>query len=130
MTFAELPLKGSYIITPKLFSDNRGWFMRTFCKDEFMSIGHEKEWVQMNHSFTQKQGTIRGMHYQKAPFEEVKLVRCTAGVVFDVIVDLRPESDTYLQWHGVELSAENKRMLYIPEGFAHGFQTLSDNAEL
>ena len=89
-----------------------------------------KEWVQMNHSFTNKKGTIRGMHFQLPPFSEIKMVRCIAGAVYDVIIDLRKDSATFLQWFGVELSAENKKMIYIPAGFAHGFQALTDDCEL
>lgn len=110
--------------------DNRGWFMRSFCKKEFEAIGHTKEWVQMNHSYTSKKGTIRGMHQQIAPYAEIKLVRCIAGSVYDVVIDVRKDSPTYLQWFGCELSATNKQMIYIPEGFAHGFQTLTDDVEL
>lgn len=112
------------------FTDERGWFARYYCKEEFREIGHSKEWVQMNHSFSSKQGTIRGMHFQKEPFGEIKLVRCIAGTVFDVIIDLRKNSPTFLHWFGTELSAQNKRSLYIPEGFAHGFQCLSERCEL
>ena len=112
------------------FSDERGWFARYYCKNEFGEIGHTKEWLQMNHSVSYKKGTIRGMHYQRPPYAEIKLVRCIAGIVFDVLVDLRKDSETFLQWFGVELSAENKTMVYIPEGFAHGFQCLSDHCEL
>jgi len=130
MKFTPTAFKGSFIIDLDLFEDERGWFARTFCKKEFEQIGHTKEWVQLNHSFTKQKGTIRGMHYQIFPFTEIKLVRCISGKVFDVIIDLRKDSATFLQWTGVELSAENKKMLYIPEGFAHGFQTLSDNCEL
>ena len=130
MTFKETILKGSFVIDLTPFQDKRGWFARTFCKDEFATIGHTKEWVQMNHSFTKQQGTIRGMHYQLPPFSEIKLVRCIAGAVFDVIVDIRKNSPTFLQWFGIELSANNKKMIYIPKGFAHGFQTLTDDAEL
>lgn len=131
MKFEETILKGSYVIELDLFQDNRGWFMRTFSKDIFSKqIGFTKEWVQMNHSFTKAKGAIRGMHFQLHPFSEIKLVRCIAGEVFDVIIDLRKESATFLQWYGMKLSAENKKMIFIPEGFAHGFQTLSDNAEL
>ena len=131
MKFNPTPLKGSYIIELLPIGDSRGWFARTFSKDVFeKEIGHTKDWVQMNHSFTSVKGTIRGMHYQLSPFSEIKLVRCIAGEVFDVIVDLRKNSSTYLQWYGTVLSAENKKMMYIPEGFAHGFQTLSQNAEL
>ena len=129
MTFNETILKGSYLIDINAFSDDRGWFARTYCKNEFKKIGHEKEWVQLNHSYTKQKGTIRGMHFQ-SPFKEIKLVRCVSGSVFDVIVDIRKDSPTFLKWFGVELSAANKKMLYIPEGFAHGFQTLSDDVEL
>lgn len=130
MIFTPAPLAGSYIIDLTPFSDSRGWFARTYCKNEFIEIGHTKEWVQLNHSFTVKAGTLRGMHYQLHPFEEIKMVRCIAGAVFDVIVDLRKGSGTFLKWFGVELSSKNKKMMYIPEGFAHGFQTLTDDAEL
>jgi dTDP-4-dehydrorhamnose 3,5-epimerase len=130
MIFTETSLKNSFIIDIKPFEDDRGWFVRTFCKNEFSKINHTKDWVQLNHSFTTKKGTIRGMHYQLPPFSEIKLVRCVAGVVFDVIIDIRKNSPTFLQWVGVELSAENRKMIYIPEGFAHGFQTLTDNCEL
>lgn len=130
MTFTETILKGSYVIEPIPWGDNRGWFTRTYCKREFAQIGHNSEWVQMNHSFSSKQGTIRGMHYQKHPHSEIKMVRCIAGAVIDVIVDLRNDSETFLMNFSVELSAENKKMIYIPAGFAHGFQTLTNNAEL
>ena len=130
MIFTETALKGSYIISLEPYSDERGWFARTFCKKEFEAIGHHKEWVQMNHSFTTDKGTVRGMHFQLPPFSEIKMVRCVAGAVLDVIVDIREGSPTFLQWTGVELSAANKKMIYIPEGFAHGFQTLEENSEL
>jgi dTDP-4-dehydrorhamnose 3,5-epimerase len=130
MTFHQTPLKGAYVVDLTPFQDKRGWFARYYCKDEFSAIGHTAEWVQLNHSFTAQQGSLRGMHYQLPPFRETKLVRCIAGAVFDVAVDLREDSPTRLQWFGVELSAENRRMIYIPEGFAHGFQTLTDNCEL
>ena len=130
MTFNETLLKGSYVIELNAFTDDRGWFARTYCKNEFAAIGHTAEWVQMNHSFTKDKGAIRGMHYQLPPFSEIKMVRCIAGAVNDVIIDLRKNSPTFLQWFGVELSAQNKKMLYIPEGFAHGFQTLQNDCEL
>ena len=130
MTFTPTLLSGSYIIDPEVFSDDRGWFARFYCKNEFKEIGHEKEWVQLNHSVTNKKGTIRGMHFQMEPFREIKMVKCIAGAVYDVIIDLRKDSETFLKWTGVELSAGNKRMLYIPEGFAHGFQCLQDHCEL
>ena len=130
MIFTPAPLPGSYIIDLTPFSDSRGWFARTYCKNEFTEIGHTKEWVQINHSFTTTAGALRGMHYQLPPFKEIKLVRCIAGAVYDVIVDLRENSATFLKWFGAELSAKNKKMMYIPEGFAHGFQTLTADAEL
>lgn len=130
MNFTETKLKGSYVVDLKPFKDERGWFARTYCEQEFQQIGHTKNWVQLNHSFTKQKGSIRGMHFQMPPFAEIKMVRCIAGAVFDVIVDIRKNSPTFLQWFGVELSAANKKMIYIPEGFAHGFQTLTDDAEL
>jgi len=130
MIFTATPLAGSYIIDLKPHADERGWFARYYCKEEFKKIGHAKEWVQMNHSVSYKKGTIRGMHFQIQPYKEIKMVRCIAGSVFDVIIDLRKNSATYLKWVGVELSAENKKMLYIPEGFAHGFQCLAEDCEL
>ncbi|MEI6947700.1 dTDP-4-dehydrorhamnose 3,5-epimerase [Paraflavisolibacter sp. H34] len=130
MIFTPTPLAGGYEITLTPFSDSRGWFARFFCRQEFEQIGHSKEWMQMNHSFTSARGAVRGMHFQYPPFREVKLVRCISGAVFDVMVDLRQDSPSYLQWYGAELSAERRNMLYIPEGFAHGFQTLTENCEL
>lgn len=130
MIFSATTLPGSYVIELATVGDQRGWFARTFCKKEFAQIGHQKEWVQMNHSYTALKGTLRGMHYQKPPCGEIKMVRCIAGAVYDVMVDLRKDSATYLHWFGTEISAVNKKMVYIPEGFAHGFQTLSDDAEL
>jgi dTDP-4-dehydrorhamnose 3,5-epimerase len=130
MIFNQAFLKGSYVIELEPFTDERGWFARTFCKEEFNKIGHQKEWVQLNHSFSKLKGSVRGMHYQLPPSGEIKLVRCIAGAVYDVIIDLRKASPTFLHYFGVELSAENKKMIYVPEGFAHGFQTLSDDSEL
>lgn len=130
MIFSELPLKGVYEISLQVFGDDRGWFGRTYCKNEFAKHGLIQEWVQMNHSFTAKKGTIRGMHFQYPPHGEIKMVRCIAGEVFDVVVDLRASSPTFLQYTSVVLSAAKRNMIYIPKGFAHGFQTLSDNAEL
>lgn len=130
MTFEETKLKGAYIISLNMLSDDRGLFARTFCKKEFKQIKHTKEFVQMNHSWNIHKGTIRGMHYQIPPFQEVKLIRCIKGKAFDVIVDLREYSPTFLQHITVELSAENKKMIYVPENFAHGFQTLEDDTEL
>lgn len=130
MIFTETPLKGSYIIEVTPFQDERGWFGRTYCEREFKSIGISPSWVQINQSYSTHKGTLRGMHYQLPPFEEMKLVRCIGGKVFDVIIDLRKNSNTFLKWFGIELSAENKKMIFIPEGFAHGFQTLTDHCEL
>ena len=130
MIFTETSLKGSYTIELQPKGDERGWFVRTYCKNEFSQIGHTKEWLQLNHSFTQQKGTVRGMHYQLPPFDEIKLVRCISGAVYDVIIDVRKDSPTFLKNFGVELSAINKKMIYIPAGFAHGFQTLTDDCEL
>jgi len=130
MIFTPTPFMGSYEITLEPRIDGRGWFARFFCKAEFAAIGHDQEWVQMNHSFTTETGTLRGMHFQHPPFTEIKLVRCIAGSVFDVIIDLRKDSPTFLKWYGTELSAQNKKMLYIAAGFAHGFQTLTNDCEL
>jgi len=130
MKFTETPLAGSYIVDLTPFLDDRGWFARTYCQEEFAQIGHDKEWVQLNHSVTYKKGSIRGMHFQLPPFSEIKMLRCIAGSVYDVIIDIRSGSPTFLKWFGTELSASNKKMLYIPAGFAHGFQALADNCEL
>jgi dTDP-4-dehydrorhamnose 3,5-epimerase len=130
MIFTPTPLPGSFEIQITPVKDERGWFARTYCANEFKKIGHSGEWVQMNHSHTSMKGTVRGMHYQLPPFKEIKLVRCIRGSVYDVIVDIRRGSPTFLTWHGIVLSEEKMNMLYIPAGFAHGFQTLSDNCEL
>ena len=130
MTFAETPIVGAFLITPAPRRDDRGWFVRTFDRSAFIDKGLCGNWVQMNHSMTAKTGSIRGLHFQNVPAAEIKLVRCVAGRVFDVLVDLRPDSPTRWQWFGVELSAKNQQMLYIPEGCAHGFQTLTPNCEL
>ena len=130
MIFNPTSLAGSYLIEPNIFSDDRGWFARFYCKDEFKQIDHDSEWVQLNHSLTTKKGTIRGMHFQVHPFREIKMVKCIAGAVFDVIIDLRAGSPTFLEWFAAELSAQNKKMLYIPAGFAHGFQCMDDDCEL
>ena len=111
MKFLPTILNGSFTIQLDPINDERGWFARYFCKKEFSTIGHNKEWVQMNHSFSLKKGTLRGMHFQKPPYSEIKLVRCIQGSVFDVIIDLRKDSPTFLKWFGTELSAENKLMM-------------------
>lgn len=130
MIFNETVLSGCFVIDLEPGVDERGWFARTYCKEEFRNIGHEKEWLQLNHSFTTQRETIRGMHFQWPPFSEIKLVRCIAGAVYDVVIDLRKDSSTFLKYFGVKLSAGNRKMIYIPEGFAHGFQTLADDTEL
>ena len=130
MIFTETPIAGAFVITSAPRGDHRGWFMRIFDQNAFITNSLCGVWVQMNHSMTVKTGSIRGMHFQNAPAAEVKLVRCVAGRVFDVLVDLRPDSPTRWQWFGTELSAQNQQMLYIPEGCAHGFQTLEPDCEL
>lgn len=130
MIFTETPLKGAYVIDPERLADERGFFARTWCRREFEAHGLDPGLAQCNISFNQTRGTLRGMHYQVAPHAEAKLVRCTAGSIHDVIVDLRAGSSTFKQWFAVELSSENHRMLYIPEGLAHGFLTLTDGAEV
>ncbi len=130
MKFSKTNIKDIYIIEPDTYNDNRGKFSRIYCKKEFQSINVNKNFVQINHSLTMKKGTIRGLHLQKSPKEESKLVKCINGRVFDVAVDLRHNSPTYLQWISVELSKKNMKMIYIPEGCAHGFQTLENNSEI
>lgn len=130
MKFLSTGLEGSYIIEIQRKEDERGFFARTFCCDEFAAQGLKPDFVQCNTSFNVKRSTLRGMHYQEAPHEEVKLVRCTQGSIYDVIIDIRKTSPTYRRYFGIELSAENRTMLYIPEGFAHGFQTLEDDSEV
>lgn len=130
MIFTETALKGAYIIELQPIADERGFFARSFCLQEFTAYGLKNEVAQCNVSYNKKKGTLRGMHFQKPPKAEAKLVRCTRGEIFDIIIDLRPDSPTYCQWEGVVLSADNHRSLYIPEGFAHGFQTLQENSEV
>lgn len=126
MLFTKTDLNGAWLIAPEPMRDERGWFARTFCEREFAANGLETRFVQHSVSHNVKRGTLRGMHYQRAPHEEVKLVRCIQGAIWDVIIDLNPNSPTYRRWQGFELSAESGRQLYIPKGFAHGFQTLQD----
>jgi len=130
MKFEETSLTGSFVIDIDCMEDERGWFARTYCKNEFKQIGFTDEWVQLNHSYTKNKGAVRGIHFQKFPFMEIKLVRCIAGKVMDVIIDLRENSTTFLQHCQVELSAQNKKMIFIPHGFAHGFQCLDNDCEL
>ena len=130
MKITPISLHGALTVDTSGFEDERGKFTRFFCNKELKGALREKTIKQINHSLTIKKGTIRGMHFQHPPKAEVKLVRCTQGSVFDVMVDLRKGSETFLQWYGEILSGENMKMLYIPEGFAHGFQTLEDNCEM
>jgi len=130
MRFIETKLKGAYVIEIEPIFDNRGFFARSWCQQEFSDRGLDPNLVQCNISFNAKKGTLRGMHYQVNPHEEAKLVRCTQGAIYDVIIDIRPDSPTFKGWIDVVLSADNRRMLYISRGFAHGFQTLDDNSEV
>ena len=130
MKFSEIFLQGAFIIDIEPVADERGLFARTWCKKEFHQKGLLDEFMQCNISVNHKKGTLRGMHFQKAPYAEAKLVRCTKGAIFDVIIDLRPESDTFFKWYAVELNANNRKTLFIPKGFAHGFQTLTDHTEV
>lgn len=128
--FYPIYLEGACLVEPLVRSDNRGWFFRSYAAEAFKKAGLATQWLQMNHSYTQTTGTIRGMHFQYPPHSEIKLVRCLAGAVYDVIVDVRYNSPSFLQWFGTELTAQNKKALYIPQGFAHGFQTLTPDCEL
>jgi dTDP-4-dehydrorhamnose 3,5-epimerase len=130
MLFNETKLKGAYVIELEKREDPRGFFARAWCRKEFEAHGLATDCVQANLSYNKKAGTLRGMHYQVPPHEEVKLVRCVRGAIYDVIIDMRPSSSTYCQWVGVELSDQNYKMLYVPKGFAHGYVTLEDNADV
>lgn len=130
MIFEATDLPGAFVITPELHADGRGFFARTYCRDEFKLHGIDFDVVQCNVSFNARSGTLRGMHYQAPPKAEAKLIACTCGAVYDVIIDLGRGSETPPHWFGVELSAENHKMLFVPEGFAHGFQTLQDNTTM
>lgn len=130
MIFTETRLSGAFTIDLDPHHDERGFFSRSYCQHEFEAHGLSTLVAQCNVSFNHHKGTLRGMHFQTAPYEETKLVRCTRGEIVDVIIDLRPESPTYTEWIAVHLSQDNHRSLYVPERFAHGFQALSDNAEL
>lgn len=129
MTFTETKLKDAYIIDVKKLEDERGFFGRSYCQREFAAMGLNTNAVQANISYNKKKGTLRGLHMQLRPFGETKTIRCTRGALYDVIVDLRPESPTFKQWIGVELTADSYRMLYVPEGFGHSFITLEDATE-
>ena len=130
MKITETNLKGVYTVEPKVFGDERGWFMESWTKQKFEAAGLHVDFVQDNHSFSATKGTLRGLHYQIEPMSQAKLVRCTRGSIFDVAVDIRKGSPQYKKWVGVELSAENKKQLFIPHGFAHGFITLTDDVEV
>lgn len=130
MKFIETSLKGAFVIEIEPNEDARGFFARTYCEKEFKAHAIEVRFVQSNISFTKRKGTLRGMHYQASPHEEEKIVSCARGSIFDVIVDIRPDSSTYTKWFAVELSSENRKILYVPKGFAHGFQTLADESEV
>jgi dTDP-4-dehydrorhamnose 3,5-epimerase len=130
MIFAETMLKGVFIIEPERLEDERGFFARTWCRRVFEEHGLNSQLAQCSISFNRTRGTLRGMHYQDEPYGEAKLVRCTHGTIYDAVIDLRRGSPTFKRWIGLELTADNHRMLYIPEGFAHGFQTLEEHAEV
>ena len=130
MIFNETTLKDAWLIDLQPRGDDRGIFARTFCRDEFAAHGMETVYVQQNMSVSAFKGTLRGMHFQRQPHAEVKVIRCVRGTILDVIVDMRPDSPSYLKHEGFELSAENRRELYVPRGFAHGFMTLTDDVEV
>ena len=130
MLFTKTKLEGVFIIEPELIEDERGFFACSWSQSEFQQQGLNPRFVQSNISFNKKRGTLRGLHFQEKPHEETKLVRCTRGAMYDVAIDIRPDSPARYQWSAVELTADNRRMLYIPEGFAHGYQTLTDDTEI
>jgi dTDP-4-dehydrorhamnose 3,5-epimerase len=130
MKFSKTSLAGLWVIDLELREDERGFLARTFCENEFSANGLNTRWPQCNLTLTKSRGMIRGMHFQLSPRAEIKLVRCAAGAIFDVAVDVRPNSPTFGKWEGFELNSQNRRMLYIPGGFAHGFQCLADNSEV
>jgi len=130
MRFEALALDGAFLVTPERHEDQRGWFARTFCRDEFVAHGLVGDFVQCSASFNARRGTLRGMHFQRPPHAETKLVRCTRGAVLDVLLDLRPEAPSFRRWQAIELSEANGLAVYVPAGLAHGFQTLTDAAEV
>ena len=130
MEFIETKLKGAFVVRLKKIEDHRGYFARGWCRDEFVKHGLNPDMLQLNTGFSHKKGTLRGMHYQEAPHAEAKFIRCTRGAIYDVIVDLRADSPTRGQWFGTELTPDNGAMLYAPTGFAHGYQTLTDHADM
>jgi dTDP-4-dehydrorhamnose 3,5-epimerase len=130
VTFTETPLRGAFVIEPAPLEDGRGLFARTWCRREFEAQGLEIRIAQSSTSFNKKKGTLRGLHHQVPPFEETKLVRCTRGSIYDVIVDLRADSPTFTRFFAAVLTADNRKAMYVPAGFAHGFQTLEDDTEV
>lgn len=130
MIFTQSPLSGAYLIDLEKKGDDRGFFARYYCEKEFAAHNLNTQWAQVNNSLSVVKGTIRGLHFQHPPHAEVKLIRCLTGSIWDVIVDIRKNSPTYGKWFGAELNAENRTMMYVPKGFAHGFITLTDNAEI
>ena len=130
MRFTPTPIAGAFLIEPEPVADERGFFARTFCREEFLAHGLNPNLVQCSISFNRQKGTVRGMHYQAKPHEEAKMVRCTQGAIHDVLVDIRRDSPSFGQWCELTLTAENRHAVYIPEGVAHGFQTMTDNAEV
>ena len=130
MKFTETYIKGNYLIDLEIKEDERGFFARYYCENEFNSFGLKTNWVQINNSMSKEAGTLRGLHYQRPPNAEAKLIRCLKGSIWDVVVDLRNGSDTFGKWFGAELSAVNRKMMYVPEGFAHGFVSLKPNSEI
>jgi dTDP-4-dehydrorhamnose 3,5-epimerase len=130
MKLTPTPLEGAYLIDLEKRGDERGFFARYFCKKEFSEASLNSDWVQINNSYSSEKGTLRGLHFQRQPASEVKLVRCIQGSIWDVIVDIRPTSPTYKGWFGTELSQDNRTMMYVPQGFAHGFISLTDDSEI
>jgi len=130
MLFIESKLEGAYLLEIEPINDNRGFFTRTFCVNEFKNNGLCTNFVQQNLSYNKKKGTLRGLHFQEAPYAETKLIQCVNGEIYDVIVDIRENSDTYMQWEAFLLNSENRKIVYVPKGFAHGFLTLTDNCSV
>ena len=130
MKFIETPINGLFLIELEPYQDERGHFFRVFCENEFEEVDFPKRIAQINQSLTRKSGTVRGMHFQYPPKAEIKIVKCISGSIYDVAIDLRKNSQSFLKWHGEVLSEKNEKMLYIPEGFAHGFQTLENDSKV
>ena len=130
MKFTKTPLKGNYLISLQMIEDERGFFARNYCENEFLAYGLNTKWVQINNSMSLKSQTLRGLHFQRKPYQEIKLVRCIKGSIFDVVVDLRKNSKTYKKWFGTLLSDKNRNMMYVPKGCAHGFLSLQAKTEI